>query len=485
MNFYSWLFAPRGVVSRRPRLPRGVACDADADKQPKNETLAEHKLHCKAKPDNCPFEKKAVKEAEREDSIFAPLGSPSPVVKEQPNEETPEQREARERDEVVKRYENPNGSKKLGWLKAPNGKPSNLSEQDWIFTRTPSFANRYGDWLSLICKERLAKTEAAKVKIGAFKKLEGQKIQKLAENLMLTPRTYDTEMGRITIDKRSAHSSVSHHYSDKKLDALVSLQDDFERAIYLCSVRDYENPDLTNHFFAYPIEYDGDRDIVCCRVSEDINKNRLYVHEVFVEENLKDMGNALQTAAASSSKDASHTNALPEAKPRGIALMRNILKNIYAVNPDTVSKVRDENNEPLVVYRGGHNIGDDYWENAYFTENKSFAKRFGAVRRFFLDFKKPYEVYAGGGPWDGIATDKFEDGEVERLGFRTESPYDDDDEGGSIERVHLDSIVSSIIYDHSDEYDSVVVHDCEDEDMISNQYVTCKEHQVIPIKETV
>ena len=335
MNFYSWLFAPRSVVSRRPRLPRGVACDADADKQPKKETLAEHKLHCRAKPDNCPFEKKAVKEAEREDSIFAPLGSPSPVVKEQPNEETPEQREARERAEVVKRYENPNGSKKPGWLKAPNGKPSNLSEQDWIFTRTPSFANRYGDWLSLICKERLAKTEAAKVKIGAFKKLEGQKIQKLAENLMLTPRTYDTEMGRITIDKRSAHSSVSHHYSDKKLDALVSLQDDFERAIYLCSVRDYENPDLTNHFFAYPIEYDGDRDIVCCRVSEDINKNRLYVHEVFVEENLKDMGNALQTAAASSSKDASHTNALPEAKPRGIALMRNILKNIYAVNRDT------------------------------------------------------------------------------------------------------------------------------------------------------
>ena len=117
MNFYTWLFSPRGVVSRRPRLPRGVACDADADKQPKNETLAEHMEHCEAKPDNCPFEKKAVKEAEREDSISAPLGSPSPVVKEQPNEETPEQREARERDEVVKRYENPNGSKKPVGLK--------------------------------------------------------------------------------------------------------------------------------------------------------------------------------------------------------------------------------------------------------------------------------------------------------------------------------------------------------------------------------
>ena len=43
--------------------------DSDADKHPKNETLAEHKLHCKAKPGNCPFEKRAAKKAEEEDEV--------------------------------------------------------------------------------------------------------------------------------------------------------------------------------------------------------------------------------------------------------------------------------------------------------------------------------------------------------------------------------------------------------------------------------
>ena len=46
--------------------------DSDADRQPKNETLAEHKLHCKAKPDNCPFEKRAAKKAEEEDEAGDP-----------------------------------------------------------------------------------------------------------------------------------------------------------------------------------------------------------------------------------------------------------------------------------------------------------------------------------------------------------------------------------------------------------------------------
>ena len=41
----------------------------DGEDGPKNETLAEHKLHCKAKPNNCPFERKAANKAEKEDEV--------------------------------------------------------------------------------------------------------------------------------------------------------------------------------------------------------------------------------------------------------------------------------------------------------------------------------------------------------------------------------------------------------------------------------
>ncbi|GMO57431.1 MAG: hypothetical protein Ta2G_17110 [Termitinemataceae bacterium] len=49
-------------------------------------------------------------------------------------------------NEVIASYTNPDGTKKEGWLKAPNGKPTNLSEQQWVQVRTPAFKKWFGDW---------------------------------------------------------------------------------------------------------------------------------------------------------------------------------------------------------------------------------------------------------------------------------------------------------------------------------------------------
>ena len=53
---------------------------------------------------------------------------------------------------------------------------------------------------------------------------------------------------------------------------------------------------VINHYFAYPIQYDGTLNYVFCRAMQDANKNSLYVHEVFIAENIK-KGDTLQTAA--------------------------------------------------------------------------------------------------------------------------------------------------------------------------------------------
>ncbi|GEM_PF-201729 len=45
---------------------------------------------------------------------------------------------ARQYAEVVARYTNPDGSKKAGWLKAPNGQPTKLNERQWVQVRTPN-----------------------------------------------------------------------------------------------------------------------------------------------------------------------------------------------------------------------------------------------------------------------------------------------------------------------------------------------------------
>ena len=52
----------------------------------------------------------------------------------------------RQYDAVVARYTNPDGSRKPGWMKAPNGKPTNLAERQWVQVRTPNFKRWFGDW---------------------------------------------------------------------------------------------------------------------------------------------------------------------------------------------------------------------------------------------------------------------------------------------------------------------------------------------------
>ncbi|MCR5362450.1 MAG: hypothetical protein K6E73_10660 [Bacteroidales bacterium] len=128
------------------------------------------------------------------------------------------------------------------------------------------------------------------------------------------PQRYETEAGNVEINRNTVESSLAHRYGQMKLDAITSLVDGFENAVYLGMMPDGTRQEgVLNHYFAYPISYDGKLCYVFCRALQDNNTNRLYVHEVFVAENIK-KGNTLQTAAS---------------QPHGgIALYRDILANV-------------------------------------------------------------------------------------------------------------------------------------------------------------
>ena len=128
------------------------------------------------------------------------------------------------------------------------------------------------------------------------------------------PALYDTEVGEVEINRNSIESSLAHRYGQRKLDAITSLIEGFENAVYLGTLPDSTRQEgVNNHYFAYPIIYKGERCYVFCRAMQDANKNRLYVHEVFVEDKII-KSDTLQTAAS---------------QPHGgIALYRDLLANI-------------------------------------------------------------------------------------------------------------------------------------------------------------
>ena len=97
-----------------------------------------------------------------------------------------------------------------------------------------------------------------------------------------------------------------------------------------------------NHYFAYPIMYDGELNYVFCRAMQDANKNRLYVHEVFVADKIK-KGDTLQTAAS---------------QPHGgISLYMDILANVLenGQNSEQVQNSQSsigENSESVISDQG-------------------------------------------------------------------------------------------------------------------------------------
>ena len=192
--------------------------------------------------------------------------------------------------------------------------------------------------------DALRKAEPIDVKIKQIVKTKDMSARKAAEKWWKdnvgTSRFYDTEIGLVEINRASVGSSLAHRYSQAKLDAITSLVDGFNNAVYLGSMQDFSRQEgVKNHYFAYPINYNGYRNYVFCRAMQDANKNRLYVHEVFLADNIE-KGNTLQTAAF---------------QPHGgITLYEDILANVLTANIGNNS----EPSKPRYSRKPGESIFD-------------------------------------------------------------------------------------------------------------------------------
>ena len=204
--------------------------------------------------------------------------------------------------------------------------------------------------------DRLIKAPAIDVASGVIQKTADLSARKAAEKWwsdnVEQPLVFNTEVGDVVIDEKSIKDSLAHRYNQAKLDSITSLPVGFGNSVYIGTISDFvrTRDNVQNHYFAYPINYDGQRNYVFCRAMQDTNKNRLYVHEVFVADKINE-GNTLQTAAS---------------KPHGgIALYKEILANVLsAAKIDNSSETAKENGEKFSLkdektLAGVHNITEE------------------------------------------------------------------------------------------------------------------------------
>ena len=191
-------------------------------------------------------------------------------------------------------------------------------------------------------KTKLENTSPIKANAGVIKAGEGltarQAAEKWAAENLPQPLAFTTEVGEVEFDKKSVKNSLAHGYNQAKLDAIPTLPEGFESATYLGSLHDFDGQPIDNHYFAYPVNYNGELCYVFCRARKDVNTNRLYVHEVFVTDKIK--SSTLQTAA----------KLLHSKLHRGTALYKSILSDVLN------AKIQQNSDNPkLSEEKGGDN----------------------------------------------------------------------------------------------------------------------------------
>ena len=92
--------------------------------------------------------------------------------------------------------------------------------------------------------------------------------------------------------------------------------------------------------------YDNKRQIVFCRTRGNADRSALYVHDIFIESDIKNEVSVLPPDITALKAETAH------GVYRDSELMRNVLKIVYAVKPENVSKVVNVNGEPKVMCHG-------------------------------------------------------------------------------------------------------------------------------------
>ncbi|GMO37037.1 MAG: hypothetical protein Ta2B_16890 [Termitinemataceae bacterium] len=305
-------------------------------------------------------------------------------------------------NEVIASYTNPDGTKKEGWLKAPNGKSTNLSERQWVQVRTPAFKKWFGDWeaaakikqfensqIKIIdTSEIIPSTDLKEFRKNAYnygRKIAGRYINK-SDGSEFTLTT-SSRLG-------SLKEILEHDYKDSEhLKSIAAIPYIAENAIFITAK---ENDDISKHpqisefrYYLSKIKIDNIDYVVKSIISVASDGKRYYDHK------LTKLG-ALNSLSVIQKTDWKNN-------PTPIKDIR-LLEILQEANPSEVSKAIDANGEPLVVYHYGTFGVDDFVPNTkkgmhYGSEKAAQqrskdkrTKKETAMTAAFLNLKNPMEL---------------------------------------------------------------------------------------------
>lgn len=285
------------------------------------------------------------------------------------------------------------------YMKAPNGKPTNLSEKQWAQVRTKAFKKWFGDWEKAARIEKLRRSKAVKITEADYEDkydlTRNSAKQWAKDNIRGEYMIADTGE-KVNVSKVSINEVLSHGERDAAhLKSISSIGKLLHNAIFITETSNAKDNDKYESYRYYieGIKIDGE-DYTAKIVVGVKNGKTYYDHRLTKIEkgSLLDSLNGL-------------SNSVAEKQQTSFTGKDSKLLSILQTNS---SKVVDENGEPMVAYHGSNNeftkfdtarigssTGTSDGRGFYFTTDKDYANSFGKdgnVLSVFLNIDNPLSL---------------------------------------------------------------------------------------------
>nr|DAX41355.1 MAG TPA: Type I restriction enzyme [Caudoviricetes sp.] len=295
------------------------------------------------------------------------------------------------------------------FMKAPNGKDTNLTERQWLQVRTEAFKKWFGDWEKTARIEKLKKTKPIEITGDEVKPSDDLKEYK--KNALEYGKTlqgeYTNKDTGITIQLQRGRKNgglnevLQHDYKDREhLQSIAAIPQIIENATYIDSEPNNDipkNPDVKEYqYYVCGLKIGGEDYTVRAVVAVDNKGDRYYDHKLTNIEK----GKLLDQINSQAIKN-NGFGTTPGTKPTTVVSEYKDSKLISLLQENS-SKVVDENGEPMVVYHGTNKFGftvfdkefSDDKTSIFFTDRVDIAKGYAGVN---ADVRSLYDDDTAGG----------------------------------------------------------------------------------------
>ena len=274
------------------------------------------------------------------------------------------------------------------YLKAPNGRPTNLTPKQWVEVRTKRFKNWFGDWEKVFRIQKLKKSKSVTVAYNNEYELNRDSAKQwMKDNLRGEYINKDTDES-IIISKVGINEVTSHGSHDEiHLKSLTAIPQMIEQSIFIEERANNKAHDKYDSYRYYVCGLNVDGVDYTAKIVVGVkNGSKYYDHRLTQIEK----GTLIESLNGLSNSVAENQNA-------SISIGKDTkLLSLLQINS---SKIVDENGEPMVVYHGTPHANFTIFQNGKIRNTNGGKFAIGTFTTTDLNTAKRYaQIYVSDSP---------------------------------------------------------------------------------------